>query len=61
MHLCETPDCVKTIQHAVGRRERPPLWRHRRALPDKNSSEHGETPRMPDGFKTGVDKDGWRN
>jgi hypothetical protein len=26
-----------------------------------NSSEHGETPRMPDGFKIEVDKDGWRH
>jgi hypothetical protein len=26
-----------------------------------NSSEHSATPRMPDGFKTEVDKDGWRH
>jgi hypothetical protein len=26
-----------------------------------NSSEHNALPRMPDGFKIKVDKDGWRN
>jgi len=26
-----------------------------------NSSEHGEAPRMPEGFKIEADKDGWRH
>ena len=26
-----------------------------------NLPAHGEAPRMPDGFKTDVDKDGWRH
>jgi hypothetical protein len=29
--------------------------------PACNASGEGEAPRMPDGFKTEVDKDGWRH
>jgi hypothetical protein len=29
--------------------------------PTCNIPEEGAAPRMPDGFKTEVDKDGWRN
>jgi hypothetical protein len=33
----------------------------RAPCPMCNSSELGDAPRMPDGFKTEVDKDGWRH
>jgi hypothetical protein len=29
--------------------------------PNCNTPSEGETPRMPDGFKTNVDKEGWRH
>jgi hypothetical protein len=38
------------------------LWLRRRSTVGRcNASDDGACPRMPDGFKTEVDKDGWRH
>jgi hypothetical protein len=33
----------------------------RMPCPDCNMTEEGADPRMPEGFKTEIDKDGWRH
>jgi hypothetical protein len=45
----------------VGWPSRLRLRRCRVACPICNIPEGGEEPRMPEGFETDIDKDGWRN
>jgi hypothetical protein len=45
----------------LGRRLRLGLRGAKRALPACNAANGGEAPRMPSGFKTEVDKKGWRH
>jgi hypothetical protein len=46
---------------AVERRAWLHLRRRRRASPLCNAANDRASPRMPKGFKTEVDKDGWRH
>jgi hypothetical protein len=51
---------ARTTRTALGRSARLHLWRRSRTCPACNAGE-GEVPRMPEGFRVEVDKDGWRH
>ena len=53
--------CEDHPDQPVGRPSRLPVRCRRRALPVCNIPEDGASPRLPDGFKTEIGKDGWRH